>query len=845
MQRQKVVVVGNGMVGHHFVEQLVALDVDRHWEIIIIGEEPHIAYDRVHLSEYFKGRDALSLALGSREQYALWGCELKLGIQVLRIDRAAQCLALSTGETLAYDRLVLATGSKPFIPAIPGHDRPGCFAYRTLEDLDAIRLAAESANNGVVIGGGLLGLEAANALRGLNLDTAVVEFAPRLMPMQVDEEGGVLLREKIEALGVQVLTGRATQRIEDGMASAHRLVFQDEKVLEADLIVFSAGIRPRDDLARECGLAIGERGGVVIDNQCVTSDPHILAVGEVALWHNSCFGLVGPGYRMAKAAAATLCGSGSAFTGADMSTKLKLLGVDVGAIGDAQGNLTPGARLYRYLDQIKQQYRKLVVTSDGKKLVGAMLVGDNSYYDMLMQYFSNGLPLPDRPETLILPALEGSKPALGVDALPDTAIICSCHNVTKGQVATCMQQGKTALSEVKAFTKASTGCGGCAGQLKEVFEHQLKQMGMTVSKDLCAHFAYSRQELEHLIRVEEIRDFDTLLNRYGKGLGCDICKPTAGSILASSWNDYVLKPEHVGLQDTNDTFLANMQKDGTFSIVPRIAGGEITPQKLIVIGEVARDFNLYTKITGGQRIDLFGATLNQLPAIWQRLVDAGFETGHAYGKSVRTVKSCVGSTWCRYGVQDSVGLAIDLEHRYKGIRAPHKLKFAVSGCTRECAEAQSKDIGVIATDKGWNLYVAGNGGTRPRHADLFATDLDTQTLIRTIDRFLMFYIRTADKLQRTARWIEQIEGGLDYVKAVIVNDALGIAESLDRQMETLITAYQCEWKTTLENPEALKRFRQMINDAGDDPNLQYVIERGQRRPATLAEREQRIPAVAI
>ncbi|MEX1056563.1 MAG: nitrite reductase (NAD(P)H), partial [Natronospirillum sp.] len=401
--------------------------------------------------------------------------------------------------------------------------------------------------------------------------------------------------------------------------------------------------------------------------------------------------------------------------------------------------------------------------------------------------------------------------------------------------------------EVKDATKASTGCGGCAAQLKEVVDHEMAALGIEVSTDICEHFAYSRQELEHIVRVEGIKDFRALIQQHGHGLGCDICKPTVGSILASVWNEYVLKPEHVSLQDTNDTFLANMQKDGTFSVVPRVAGGEITPDKLIVLGQVAKDYGLYTKITGGQRIDLFGAKLNELPAIWERLVDAGFETGHAYGKSLRTVKSCVGSTWCRYGVQDSVKLAIDLEHRYKGLRAPHKIKFGVSGCTRECAEAQNKDIGVIATENGWNLYVAGNGGMRPRHADLFATDLDTATLVQMIDRFLMFYVRTADRLQRTARWLENLEGGLegglDYVKDVVINDSLSIHHELDQQMSRVIENYQCEWQTTLASPERLKRFRQMINHDGDDPNVVFVEERGQVRPANEAERAKLIPAV--
>lgn len=845
MSKTKLIVIGNGMVGHHFLEYLAETGQVNGFAVTVIGEEKHIAYDRVHLSEYFQDSTAADLAMSTAEQYAAWGYDLRLGVKAVALDRPARCVLLSDGERLAYDKIVLAIGSYPFVPPIPGNDRPNCLVYRTLEDLDAIREAARDASTGVVVGGGLLGLEAANALRGLNLDTAVVEFAPRLMPVQVDHEGGELLREKIESLGVQVLTGRATQRIEDGINARHQMVFQDEKKHETDLIVFSAGIRPRDELGRDSGLDMGERGGIKVDDQCLTSDADILAIGECAAWNNCCFGLVAPGYQMAKVAVATLTGGDALFQGADMSTKLKLLGVDVGAIGDAHGTLSSGARIFRYLDQISQHYRKLVVSADGRRLLGAMLVGDNSYYDTLMQYYSNRLDLPEHPESLILPMHNGGAPAVGVDALPTTATICSCHNVTKGDIVACIEDGKTSLGEIKACTKAATGCGGCAAQLKTVVDHELAALGMEVSRALCEHFDYTRKELEHIVRVEGVQTFKELRDRHGKGLGCDICKPTISNILASIWNDYVLKQEHVSLQDTNDIYLANMQKDGTFSVVPRIAGGEITPEKLIIIGEVARDYGLYTKITGGQRIDLFGARLNQLPEIWRRLVDAGFETGQAYGKSVRTVKSCVGSSWCRYGVQDSVKLAIDLENRYKGIRAPHKLKFAVSGCTRECAEAQSKDFGVIATENGWNLFVAGNGGMRPRHADLFAQDLDTETLIRTIDRVMIFYIRTAERLQRTARWLEELDGGLTYLKQVVLEDSLGICADLDAQMERLIGHYQCEWKTTLENPESLKRFRQMINDAGDDPRVVFTQERGQQRPATEEERQVLIPAIAL
>ncbi|HCL40583.1 MAG TPA: nitrite reductase (NAD(P)H), partial [Pseudomonas sp.] len=737
IKKETLIIIGNGMVGHHCIEQLVEQGALAHYQVHVFGEERQRAYDRVHLSEYFGGRDAESLALCAADYYSEHGVHAHLHEAVLEIDREQQEVVTANGR-IAYDKLILATGSYPFVPPIPGADGNSRLVYRTLDDLDAIRAAAAGARRGVVVGGGLLGLEAANALKSLGLEAHVVEFAPRLMPVQLDEDGGAALKARIEALGVGVHLSRATSDIVAGEDYAYRMNFADGESLETDLIVFSAGIRPQDTLARAAGLTVAERGGVVIDDGFCTNDPAIFAIGECASWQGRVFGLVAPGYSMARNLAALLVGRPhEAFSGADMSTKLKLLGVDVGSIGDAHG-ATEGARSYRYIDDINHSYRRLVVSADGKRVIGAVLVGDNSYYDTLLQYALNGIKLPADPASLILPVGEGA-PTLGADALPDTATICSCHNVSKGAVCCQVDAGCTDLGELKANTKAATGCGGCAALLKQVFEHELSARGVEVDKSLCEHFAHTRQELYGIVRVEGIESFEALLSKHGRGQhGCDICKPAVGSILASCWNQPITDPGLIPLQDTNDTFMANMQKNGTYSIVPRIAGGEITPDKLIVLGQVAKKYDLYTKITGGQRIDLFGAELHELPDIWSELIEAGFETGHAYGKSLRTVKSCVGSTWCRYGVQDSVGMALTLEDRYKGLRSPHKIKFAVSGCTRECAEAQSKDVGVIATDKGWNLYVAGNGGMRPRHAELFATDLDDATLIKYIDRFLMF-----------------------------------------------------------------------------------------------------------
>lgn len=834
--KTRIVVVGNGMVGHKFIDNLVNHADRDQYQVITFSEESRLAYDRVQLSKYFSGSTAEDLMLTSTDYYNEKGVQYILGDKVIDLDFDNKEIITASGRREAYDKLILATGSFPFVPPIPGNNGEHCLVYRTIEDLERITASAQQSKIGVVVGGGLLGLEAAAALKAAGLETHVVEFAPRLMAVQLDEGGGKLLRRKIESIGVRVHTQKATNEIVAGAESRYRMNFADGSHLETDMILFSAGIRPQDELARKCGIGLGERGGIVVDNNCQTTVKDVYAIGECALWNNRIYGLVAPGYQMAKVALSHITGGKDQFTGADMSTKLKLLGVDVASVGDAHGN-TPGSLSYTYSNDVEEVYKRIIVSADNKKLLGAVLVGDVEAYGTLQSMCVNGMDLPEDPNCLILPNVDGGGAAIGVDALPESACVCSCYDVSKGAICCAVQGGARTMGDIKAITKASTGCGGCSALAKQVMDSELKKIGVEVSNHICEHFPHSRRELADIVRIKQIKTFDDLLDQHGRGLGCDICKPAVGSILAGFWNEYVLDKKHIGLQDTNDIFLGNMQKDGSYSIVPRIAGGEITPEKLIVLGEVAKEYKLYTKITGGQRIDLFGAQLHQLPAIWKKLVDAGFETGHAYGKSLRTVKSCVGSTWCRYGVLDSVGMAVMLENRYKGVRSPHKMKFAVSGCTRECAEAQSKDFGVIATETGWSLYVCGNGGMRPRHADLFATGLDDVTLIKYIDRVMMFYIRTADRLQRTSVWMENMEGGLDYLKKVVIDDKLGLCEELEAQMNYNISQYQCEWKTTVENEELQKRFKHFINSEARDDNLAYVVEREQIRPATALERK--------
>jgi nitrite reductase (NADH) large subunit len=837
--KQNLVVIGNGMVGHRFLELMVSKGATEYWNLITFCEEPRVAYDRVNLSSFFSGKTAGDLSLVEPGFYQENGIHIYIGDQALAINRHSKTVTSANGLEVPYDKIVLATGSYPFVPPIPGKDVPGTFVYRTIDDLEAISNYAKTAQVGVVVGGGLLGLEAANALQNLGLKTHVVEFASRLMPVQIDDAGGLILKNKIEELGVSVHTSKSTTEIVSDNGKIVKMLFADGSELATDMIVFSAGIRPRDELARKCELVIGERGGIIINESCQTSDPNIYAIGECALYQNRIYGLVAPGYLMANVVSDILSQTAmSQFFGADMSTKLKLLGVDVASFGDAFAK-TAGAKEIAMIDSIRGIYKKLVVSESSTHLLGGILIGDASSYGTLLQFMQNQISLPPHPEDLLISPREGKSvvAAVGIDALPDTAQICSCNNVTKSQICTAIREHNlTDVPSVKKYTKAGTGCGGCVPLVTDLLKSEMKKAGLVVKNHLCEHFPYSRQELYHLLRVHQIKTFDELLQKFGQGLGCEICKPAVGSMLASSWNEYILNSHHLGLQDTNDAFLANIQKDGTYSIIPRIPGGEITPEKLIILGEVAQEFGLYTKITGGQRIDLLGARVDQLPFIWKRLVDAGFESGHAYGKALRTVKSCVGSTWCRFGVQDSTSLAIEIELRYRGLRSPHKLKSAVSGCTRECAEAQGKDFGIIATEKGWNLYVCGNGGMKPQHAVLLAADIDKETLIKYLDRFLTFYIRTADRLERTSTWFNKLEGGLDYLKQVIIEDSLGICAELEAQMQHHVDTYQCEWKSTIEDPEKVKRFRHFVNCDQPDPTLVYVEERGQKRPANEQEK---------
>lgn len=822
-----IVIIGNGMVGLKFCQRLVERNLPDLC-VTIFGEEMLPAYDRVHLSDYFAGKSAYDLTLAPVEWYAAHEINLHLGDPIVQIDRFHKRVTSLKGTEAAYDYLIFATGSSAYIPAIPGVDKDGVFVYRTIEDLNLIRRHAPVCKTAAVIGGGLLGLEAAKAMIDLGIQqTHIIEFAPRLMPRQIDDPASKILQQKLQAMGLHVHVQKNTAAIL-GNDSVRGLLFTDNTIINIDMLVISAGIKARDELAKAAALNVGARGGIVVNDQMQTNDPSIFAIGECALHNGTVFGLVAPGYEMAETAINFIAGNAAIFPGFDMSTKLKLIGVDVASFGDPfiSGD---ECRSIIFENALAGTYKRINISADGKTLLGGVLVGDATEYNTLLQACRNRTTLPAQPEQLIIPQAEGAPQ--GKLSLPDDALICSCERVLKLHIKDAVNnQQCDSFDAVKKCTKAGTGCGGCVPMVKDIITESLRQQGRVVRNVLCEHFAHTRQELYDLVKIKQLKTFTQVLDSIGDGDGCEVCRPAISSILASLWNDLVVKKDHVSSQDTNDRYLANIQKGGTYSVVPRIPGGEITPDKLIVIGQVAKKYNLYTKITGGQRIDLFGAHVGDLPLIWKELIDAGFESGHAYGKALRTVKSCVGSTWCRFGLHDSVSYAIRIEERYRGLRAPHKIKSAVSGCIRECAEAQSKDFGIIATEKGWNLYVCGNGGSKPQHALLLAADLDSETCIRYIDRFLMFYIKTADPLTRTATWLNKMEGGIDYLRDVVVNDCLGVALQLEVEMQSLVDSYRCEWKEVVESPELRKRFTHFVNAPKEkDPTVSFESLRGQKK----------------
>lgn len=827
-----VVIVGLGMVGLYFIEKLLQFDVRKQYKIETFCEESRVAYNRVGLTQYFTHRSEERLTMQPPSWYNENDVTVHMNDKVTFIDRSRKCVHSSKGLIVPYDYCIIATGSYAWLPPLPNVDKPGVFVYRTIDDLNDMISYSKNAKRAAVIGGGLLGLEAAKALYDLGLEVTICERNPLLMSRQLDKKGGKILLREIEKLGIKASLSLPPKEIVlDDNGKTKGILFEKDHFSEFEMVVVAAGIRPRDEIAKVSDISTHPKGGIFVDDHLQTNDPNIFAIGEVALHAGMVYGLVAPGYDMAEVVANNLTNDGlkRKFMGSDQSCKLKLLGVHVASFGDYfAGNEVAMSLVYK--DPFGSIYKKYLFSKDGKHLLGGIMVGDTNDYAKLHALYKSKKPLTMAPGELILGVKSGQAP--GADDLPDEAQICSCNNVSKGQVRAAVRtQNCRSTGEVKSCTKAGTGCGGCIPLVTEIFQAEMKSLGHKITQNMCPHFEYTRVEVFQLVKIKKLKTFKEILETIGKkgSHGCEICRPVIGSILASLWNDPIL--DHSSLQDTNDRFLGNIQRDGSYSVVPRVPAGEITPQKLIVLGQIADKYGLYTKITGGQRVDLFGAEKQDLPEIWEELVNAGFESGHAYGKSVRTVKSCVGSTWCRYGIGDSVGFAIRIEERYRGVRSPHKLKGGVSGCIRECAEAQGKDFGLIATDKGYNIYVCGNGGSKPKHAVLLAKDVPEELCIKYLDRFLMYYIHTADKLTRTARWLEKMDGGIDYLRKVIINDHLGICKDLEEDMARLVNTYQCEWAGVIKDPVKRAQFKQFVNTQDTQVAIEKITERGQRRPA--------------
>lgn len=890
----KVVVVGNGMVGHRFVEKMVEFIPQESRDkvkIIVFGEEKYRAYDRVHLTSYFEHTDPTQLEFETEDWYIKNGIELTVGDPVVHIDRKSKVVQSKSGKVVEYDHLVLATGSVPYSPPIDGADNlKGVFVYRTISDLDSIiewATVTRKVSHAIVLGGGLLGLEAAQVCKDLPgiQSVRIVHRRPYLMNRQVDPKGGEVLGDRIiSTVGAILSLGCHITKVlrdeEHGRINGVEIANfgkgnnkkngsdnndddQEFSVVPCEMLILAVGIRPRDELVRSLeDISIHESGGglIVDDTLSSISDSSIHGVGECVNHRGLTYGLVAPGYEMADVLARKLSKhkEQKSFNGGDESTKLKLLGVDVASFGRFSDSAEDPSDMksLRFHDPFSSIYRRLFFNKEGTHLLGGILVGDASDYAKLLMLCRGAKVLKVSPSELILPPSitaasgKGSGEASGnVDDMEDSDKVCSCNDVSKGAIACAIKdKGCDTMGKIQACTKAGAGCGGCKPLIEAVLKSELLKSGKKVSNDICAHFGYTRKELFNICKVKHIKSYDELHQSHGRNspLGCEICKPAVASILASIGNEFILKKDHAILQDTNDRFLANVQRGGTYSVVPRIPGGEITPERIITLGIVAKKYGLYTKITGGQRIDMFGAKREQLPEIWKDLVDAGFESGHAYGKSLRTVKSCVGSTWCRYGMLDSVGMAVKLEERYKGVRAPHKVKFAVSGCTRDCAEMHNKDFGLVATANGYDILVCGNGGMKPRLGDLLISGVSEEKAIQIIDRAFMYYISTADRLERTARWIEKMPRGIEDLKDIILNDSLKICDELEKQMQYLISTYKCEWKEVVMDEEKQAWFKQFVNTEETQEGIELVDNgRGQKEPAKWPNEQEKYPKIEL
>ncbi|MEQ6331846.1 nitrite reductase large subunit NirB [Sphingobium sp. MK2] len=768
--REHLVVIGNGMAGCRAVEELLARDAGR-YRVTIFGAEPHVNYNRIMLSPVLAGEKTFDeIIINDRAWYADNRIDLIVADPVVAIDRTAKTVTSQSGRTVAYDKLLIATGSDPFIIPVPGKDLPGVISFRDMKDVDAMLDAANRGGDAVVIGGGLLGLEAAHGLMLRGMKVTVLHIMPTLMERQLDEAAGWLLKSALEARGQTILTGADTAEIcGDGKVEGVRL--KDGTLIPASLVVMAVGIRPCVALARAAGLEIGR--GIKVDDHMVTSDPDVLAVGECVEHDGNVYGLVAPLWDMCRSLADGLTDRHTGYKGSVTSTKLKVAGLDVFSAGDFSGG--EGCEDIVLRDASRGVYKRVVVKED--RVIGAVLYGDTAdggwYFDLLKR----GENVADIRDLLIFGQAFASgggalDPKAAVAALSDDAEICGCNGVSKGQVVACIEQGACSLDAVRAGCKASASCGSCTGLVENILALTLGEDVQSGPKTMCKCTSFGHDDVRREIVAQGMTSIPEVMQKlhWSTPDGCSSCRPALNYYLLCA-----LPGAYVDDQQSrfvNERMHANIQKDGTYSVVPRMWGGLTNPRELRAIADVVEKFNApMVKVTGGQRLDIFGIKKEDLPAVWADLNAAGMVSGHAYGKSLRTVKTCVGSEWCRFGTQDSTGLGVKTERMTWGSWMPHKFKIAVSGCPRNCAEATIKDFGIVCVDSGYELHVGGNGGIHVRVTDLLCKVSTEQEALDYCAAFTQLYREEARYLERTAPWIERV--GVDYVKARIVEDDVG------------------------------------------------------------------------
>ena len=769
--RPHLVVIGNGMAGCRAVEEVIARDPNR-YRVTIFGAEPRVNYNRIMLSPLLAGEKSFDdIVINTHDWYADNGIHLVSGDPVVAVDRSAKTVRARSGLETPYDKLLIATGSDPFIIPVPGKDLPGVVTFRDFDDVEKMLRAADGGGDAVVIGGGLLGLEAAHGLSLRGMKVTVLHLQSTLMERQLDEQAGWLLKSALEARGQTILTGADTAEIL-GDAHVTGVRLKDGREIPASLVVMAVGIRPATALARAAGLAVGR--GVQVDDHMVTSDADVLAVGECVEHDGQVYGLVAPLWDMCRALADALTDSHTGYRGSVTSTKLKVSGIDVFSAGDFSGG--PGAEDIVLRDASRGVYKRVVVRDD--RLIGAVLYGDTADGAWYFQLLREGADISAMRDMLIFGQAfaeggDARDPRAAVAALPDTAEICGCNGVCKGTITRAIVDGGlTSLDDVRGVTKASASCGSCTGLVETILSLCLgdEYGGERATKTMCKCTSFGHDDVRRLIREKDLRAIPQIWQElhWSTPDGCSSCRPALNYyLLCERPGEYVDDQQS---RFSNERMHANIQKDGTYSVVPRMWGGITSPKELRAIADVVEKYDArMVKVTGGQRLDIFGIRRDDLPAVWADLNAAGMVSGHAYGKALRTVKTCVGSEWCRFGTQDSTGLGVKIEHMTWGSWMPHKFKIAVSGCPRNCAEATIKDFGIICVDSGYELMVGGNGGIKLRGTDMLCKVETEQQAMDMCAAFIQLYREEARYLERTAPWIERV--GVDYIKTRIVDDA--------------------------------------------------------------------------